>query len=108
MALKSAAYRLVQESLNNGHQHGEPREQSVVYGVSGGMLQIDIKDDGKGFDPACERARGPRRQLGLAGLQERVEILGGWFEVQSAPGQGTRVRALLPLTGPNAEMEARE
>ena len=43
------------------------------------------------------RERGPRRQLGLAGLQERAEILGGYLEVQSAPGKGTLVRALLPL-----------
>lgn len=97
MALKSAVYRLVQESLNNGHQHGEPTRQGVSYAVSGGLLQIEIEDDGKGFDVHHVQERGLRRQLGLAGLQERIEILGGKFEVQSAPGQGTRVHAVLPL-----------
>jgi signal transduction histidine kinase len=100
MALKSAVYRLVQETLNNGHQHGEPSRQYIRYGAAGGFLQIEVEDDGKGFDPACVRERGPRRQLGLAGLQERVEILGGHFAVQAAPGKGTLVRAVLPLVLP--------
>ena len=103
MALKSAAYRLVQESLNNGQQHGEPTRQSVEYCVVGKFLQIEVEDNGKGFDPACVQARGPRRQLGLAGLQERVEILGGELLVRSAPGQGTRVRAVLPLVAPELD-----
>jgi signal transduction histidine kinase len=97
MALKSAAYRLVQEALNNGHQHGEPSRQSIRYLIDGNMLRIVIEDDGKGFDVGRLQEHGPRRQLGLAGLQERVEILGGHFEVQSAPGHGTQVRAVLPL-----------
>ncbi len=101
MALKSAAYRLVQEALNNGHQHGEPCHQKIRYLVEGNMLRLVIEDDGSGFDVGRARTRGPRRQLGLAGLQERVEILGGYFEVQSAPGQGTLVRALLPLSAPD-------
>ena len=44
-------------------------------------------------------------EKGLAGLQERVEILGGYFEVQSAPGKGTLVRALLPLAAPAVDEE---
>ncbi len=104
-ALKSAAYRLVQEALNNGHQHGEPCRQKVRYLVDGNMLRLVIEDDGSGFDVGRMRERGPRRQLGLAGLQERVEILGGYFEVQSAPGKGTLVRALLPLAAPGVDEE---
>lgn len=102
MALRSAAYRLVQETLNNGHMHGAPSRQSVRYTAAGGSFQLEVEDDGTGFDPACARERGVRRQLGLAGLQERVEILGGIFAVQSAPGRGTLVRAVLPLTSPEA------
>ncbi len=107
VALKSAAYRLVQEALNNGHQHGEPSRQSIQYRSDGHTLHLEIEDDGKGFDLSRVQARGPRRQLGLAGLQERVEILGGQFEVQSALGQGTHVRAALPLVAVpmNKEME---
>jgi signal transduction histidine kinase len=97
VALKSAVYRLVQESLNNGHQHGEPHTQTVRYAAAGDCVQIEIGDDGKGFDPDSVKARGPRRQLGLAGLQERIEILGGQFEVRASPGKGTLVRAVLPL-----------
>lgn len=105
MALKSALYRLVQEALNNGHQHGSPNRQSVRFAVLDEMLQVVVEDDGCGFHPADVLETGPRRQLGLAGLQERVEILGGRFEVQSAPGRGTVVVAALPLTTPDSDEE---
>jgi signal transduction histidine kinase len=106
MALKSAAYRLVQEALNNGHQHGEPKCQDIQFRANLHMLHLVIEDDGKGFDLSRAHERGPRRQLGLAGLQERVEILGGQFEVQSHPAQGTRVIAVLPLAA--AEIDEKE
>ena len=80
-----------------------PRARVLSYTVVGKFLQLEVEDNGKGFDPACVQARGPRRQLGLAGLQERVEILGGELVVRSAPGQGTRVRAVLPLFAPELE-----
>lgn len=96
-AVKSAAYRVVQEALNNGYQHGNPTQQSVRYSAEGGVLHLGISDDGCGFDPNATDSVGARRHLGLAGLQERSEIVGGRFEVQSAPGKGTVVRALLPL-----------
>jgi signal transduction histidine kinase len=99
-ALKSAAYRLVQEALNNGHQHGDPTQQWVRYGMVDGLFRVEIEDDGRGFDPAHAQSQGRRRQLGLAGLEERVEILGGTFTVESAPGRGTLVRARLPLDTP--------
>lgn len=97
-ALKSAAYRIVQEALNNGYQHGSPAHQRVRYARTGDRLLLEVADDGAGFDPA-QLPRHPRRPLGLAGLQERAEILGGRLEVRSAPGQGTTVRAFLPLAG---------
>lgn len=96
-AVKSAAYRVVQEALNNGHQHGHPTQQRVQFLQVANMLSIEVHDNGSGFDPGTAGSAGARRQLGLAGLQERSEILGGQFEVRSAPGQGTLVRVRLPL-----------
>jgi signal transduction histidine kinase len=96
-ALKSAAYRIVQESLNNGHLHGKPTAQWVDYASAGDVLTLTIRDNGIGFDPTRQAEHGRRRQLGLAGLQERAEILGGHLHIQSAPGQGATIQAVLPL-----------
>ncbi len=96
-ALKSAAYRIVQETLNNGHLHGNPTVQEVSFSSDGDVLTLAISDNGNGFDPQHVFERSGRRQLGLAGLQERAEILGGHMSITSAPGEGTTVEAMLPL-----------
>lgn len=57
-------------------------------------MTLRIADDGRGFDPAAER---PGTHLELWSMRERVEQLGGRFEIESAPGQGTTVRAVIPL-----------
>ncbi|HEY3342629.1 MAG TPA: ATP-binding protein, partial [Anaerolineae bacterium] len=95
-ALKSAAYRIVQETLNNGHLHGSPTVQEVSFSADGNVLTLSISDNGNGFDSQHIIERSGRRQLGLAGLQERAEILGGHLIVTSAPGEGTTVEAMLP------------
>ncbi len=95
-AVKSAAYRIVQEALNNGHIHGNPTQQTVAYDVDGDSVRIIIRDDGSGFDMDRLADRAGRRRLGLAGLQERAEILGGYLSIMSAPGQGTTIEAMLP------------
>jgi signal transduction histidine kinase len=104
-ALKSASYRIVQEALNNGHIHGNPTQQSVTYSCDEKTLSITIVDDGSGFDPENFTDRIGRRQLGLAGLQERAEILGGHLLVQSAPGKGTTIEAVMPLYTMTTELE---
>ena len=96
-ALKSATYRIVQEALNNGHIHGNPEAQEVDFIIEGEMLSLTISDNGLGFEPAKLNEQGKRRQLGLAGLQERAEILGGHLHIHSVPGEGTVISALLPL-----------
>lgn len=96
-AIKSAVFRIVQEALNNGHRHGDPAHQTVRYLVSGRQLMLEVRDDGMGFDLNLIQRQGARRQLGLAGLQERLEILGGEFEIHSAPGRGTVLRVALPM-----------
>jgi signal transduction histidine kinase len=58
----------------------------------GDRLQVEMRDDGVGFDP-----RAPHDRLGLLGMRERVESLGGAFRCESAPGAGTRLLASFPL-----------
>ncbi|HLY63980.1 MAG TPA: sensor histidine kinase, partial [Chloroflexota bacterium] len=95
-----AAYRIVQEALTNVARHAGVAEAEVRLWCKDGRLQVEVCDGGAGFDPAA-----PRHQpsTGLSGLQERAELLGGHILIESAPGQGTRVAASLPLRIQNEE-----
>ena len=81
---KISIYRFVQEGLNNAWRHGKGRNQAVKAGVKSGRLIVEVMDGGPGFEPG--RSEG----LGLAGLRERIESIGGQFETLSGP-QGTRL-----------------
>lgn len=81
---KISIYRFVQEGLNNAWRHGKGKDQAVRAGMKGGRLMVEVMDGGPGFDPS--RSEG----LGLAGLRERIESIGGQFETLSGP-QGTRL-----------------
>jgi signal transduction histidine kinase len=95
LATKIAAYRIVAEALSNATRHGDGADVRVRAQVTDdGMLAVEIRDAGPGFDPSIAP---DSAQLGLAGMRERAELLGGSFEVLSAPGTGTRVRVVLPL-----------
>jgi signal transduction histidine kinase len=85
-------YRLVQEALNNVVKHAGARRCRVAARVAGGAVEIEVTDDGAGFDPD---AAGSGR--GLVGMRERVAMLGGTIAVGSRPGEGTTVTATLPL-----------
>jgi signal transduction histidine kinase len=84
-------YRLVQEALTNVVKHAAARHASVRVHDAGGTVEIEVRDDGSGFDPALDPGRG------LLGMRERVELLGGSIEVDSRPGAGTKVSSRLPL-----------
>lgn len=96
LSVKITLFRLVQESLANGFRHGGAAEQRVTLKGCDGELLVEVADTGRGFDPDTAGADG---HLGIEGMRERVEILGGTFSVQSAPDHGTVVRATLPLSG---------
>lgn len=95
-ALEITVYRLVQEAMTNITRHAEPSEVRVRVEVQDGAIHVVVADDGHGFDPD-EVVAG--RSRGLVGMGERVELLGGRLELRSAPGEGTTVQAVLPLSG---------
>ena len=84
----------MQESLANGFRHGGGRNQRIAVSGCTGQLQIEVADDGSGFDPGMPNTGG---HFGMDGMRERVQLLGGNFEVKSAPNQGTLILASLPL-----------
>ena len=90
-ALKTCIYRVVQEALHNCARHSQARSVKVVVEQEPARIVLSVEDDGRGFDAG--RVRG----LGLVGMEERVNHLGGVFEVRSHPGRGTKVAVELPL-----------
>lgn len=95
IATKITAYRVLQESLNNAWQHAPGNPPQVRVRAVGSEVSIEVFNAGAGFDPAQVDASG---RLGIAFMRERVRLLGGSFELESAPGQGARVLVRLPLS----------
>ncbi len=91
-ASQLTVYRLVQESLTNVAKYAEARQAEITLRNYGGHVEIDVRDDGKGFDLAQARPS----THGLAGMRHRVEAAGGRLQVASSPGKGTHVAAVLP------------
>jgi len=87
---KTCVFRLVQEALNNVCRHANADSVEIRLDGSDGWLSLSIQDNGRGFRP------GQTKGLGLIGMQERAENLGGSLSITSQPGQGTRIEARLP------------
>jgi signal transduction histidine kinase len=84
--IQTLLFRVAQEALTNVARHAGARSASVVLTAREGRLRLVVEDDGQGFDPAA-----PTSRFGLAGIRERVELLGGRLRVESSPGAGTAV-----------------
>jgi signal transduction histidine kinase len=93
--LETVVYRVVQEALTNVARHSGSARASVGVVALAGEVRVFVEDEGKGFDP---QGVAPDHQ-GLQGMRERVELVGGRLLVESAPGEGARVQARLPLEG---------
>ncbi|MDP1568980.1 MAG: histidine kinase [Vicinamibacterales bacterium] len=103
--VETALFRVVQEALTNIERHAHAEHVLVQLSADASGLLIEIEDDGIGFDPASVGAPAPGgRGLGLLGLRERVELLGGRCEVDSTPGHGARIVVSVPRTHGVEEM----
>jgi signal transduction histidine kinase len=101
LATKIALYRIISEALSNAARHGKATDVEVRVTESGdGNLVAEVSDQGPGFDVRQGRRQG---RLGLAGMRERAELLGGHLDLESKSGARTRVRAVLPLTEATTE-----
>jgi PAS domain S-box-containing protein len=94
--VETTAYRIVQEALTNVARHAGVKSASVRLWARGEVLEVQVEDTGSGFDPATALAAG--KSSGLAGMRERAVLLGGQLTIDSAPGAGTRLIAVLPLS----------
>lgn len=96
-AIELTIYRTVQEALTNIARHAEAGSAAVTTHPFPDNLQVIIEDKGKGFDlDALRRSDHPHSGLGLLGMAERVEMVGGHIDIDSEPGRGTRIAVVLP------------
>jgi signal transduction histidine kinase len=102
LSLASAAglYRMLQEGLANVFKHAQATEVEVELAFLKGGVRLSISDNGKGFNSTS-----PNSGYGLNNMAERAEELGGVFEVESSPGDGTRLTASLPLNAPSEPVD---
>jgi signal transduction histidine kinase len=92
-----AIFRITQESLSNVERHAAARKVSVNIDVDRLEVTLAVDDDGVGFDERSVRSDTAGTRLGLVGMTERVELLGGRLEIISAPHDGTHLRAIVPV-----------
>ena len=88
-----ALYRVAQEALTNVVRHARAHHASIVLTSSREAIRLTVEDDGRGFEPEARVSD----HLGLAGMRERVELLGGTLRIEAAHGEGTTIHVRLPL-----------
>jgi len=100
--VEEALYRVAQEALHNVVKHANAESARISLRRQGRELRLGIEDDGIGFDPDAV----PRGHLGLVGMRQRIERIGGELDISPRPGGGTRVRATLPMAAVGEVAEA--
>lgn len=98
VGVKKNLYRIAQEALTNVRRHAKASEVEIRLQGTDEQLELSVRDNGRGFDlqDALERAHSEKR-FGLLGMQERAYLMGGTLETETAPGEGTTLRVILPL-----------
>ena len=96
--IETALFRVVQEAITNIARHSGADTALIQVALKDDSLSIEVEDDGNGFDPATIGLSGPpERGLGLLGIRERVELLGGQVVIDAAPDQGVRIALTVPI-----------
>ncbi|MCZ7567721.1 MAG: cache domain-containing protein [Ardenticatenaceae bacterium] len=97
--IETILFRIAQEAMSNAVRHGKADHLTIRLERINGQAMMTLSDDGVGFDPSTVVAAPDQsRGLGLAGMQERASLAGGQVVVESAPGRGTAVRVVVPLS----------
>jgi signal transduction histidine kinase len=97
-------YRILQEALANAQRHGDATEVQVTVTDGPAGVGLEVRDNGKGFDPQNlpKLKEGiPLARFGLHGMRDRAQVLGGQFSIWSAPGEGALLRVFLPRWSPD-------
>ncbi len=100
---RTVLYRVAQSALANIHKHAKAREAEVSIRKLSGAIRLEIHDNGKSFNVDKVLFAKRHKRLGLLGSRERVEMIGGKFAIESAPGRGTTISAEIPISHDVAE-----
>jgi signal transduction histidine kinase len=92
--VEEALYHIAQEALNNALKHATATVVTVSIGADNGRIELEVADNGSGFDPQAAEGKGG---LGLTSMRERVEKMGGVLTILSTPGEGTKVKVSLEV-----------
>jgi signal transduction histidine kinase len=96
--VESLCFAIIHEAIGNVKKHAEADNAWIVVERKGDRLTVAVRDDGAGFDVSSTQANyDARGSLGLLNIQERAEVLGGRYAIESAPGKGTLVYLIVPL-----------
>ena len=95
-AVETTAFRILQEAITNARKYAQTNRLRLRLWQSNGKLEIEVQDYGRGFNPAAAD-QSKHGGVGLRSMQERARLLGGECVVESAPGKGTKVTAVIPL-----------
>ena len=93
-SVANQVFKIISEGLNNIARHARARNVRLQMEAHNGMLDMEIKDDGSGFDVSRQVNSG---HYGLIGMRERARLAGGTLDIRSQPGEGTTLRLRLPL-----------
>ena len=96
-SVEVALFRIVQEIVSNIHKHANAKNSVVKIEVLNNRINIQVRDDGKGFNLDKVMKNKEREGYGLIGMQERVQLLNGDFKIVTAPGKGTSISISVPL-----------
>jgi signal transduction histidine kinase len=96
-AIETVLYRVVQESLTNVSKHARAHQAAVRLWREPHTIRCSVSDDGVGFDMSAVMAKSGERGLGLIGIRERLEALGGTVRINTEPGHGTQVLITVPV-----------
>jgi len=95
---QGVVFAIIEEAVNNARKHAQATHIWVRLAVQDDMFLAQVADNGRGFDvEAVESSYGSRGSLGLINLKERAQLVGGTINIESAPGQGTKVTLLVPI-----------
>ncbi len=98
--VETTLFRIAQEAISNIVRHAHAKSASIALWQEDGAACLWVEDDGCGFDLTCISTQAlPLQHLGLLGMRERAELVGGEVMVDSAPGRGTRLEVHIPLNG---------
>ena len=98
IAKRTVLYRVAQEALANVARHAQASRVEIHIRRLPKAVGMEIKDDGKAFDAALTMQAGKSKRMGLLGMRERMEMIGGTFAIVSAAGKGTTIQATVPFT----------